>query len=168
MNAMSTDKKINKTLNALIKRGNDFDEREAAFIEAQAKELTVFRTALVKEKGSLYTEGKKLLLAVITNKSIPLLDRWNVFAEAPAAFKNYSSYLPKRSPEFDSFINIHLADEERGTIVNMTDWGQTFIFNVIKHGEGSLLEWTKSGTLTNVALLEDILTHNLGSFCYDW
>lgn len=155
-------------LQSLIKKGTKFDEREAAFIKTQEKALKKFETSLAKEKGSLPTEGKKLLSAFLKNKRTPLLDRWKMFAAAPESFKNHSFYIPELGPEFDSFVKRHILPYGRGIVVNMTEWGNEFIFNYVEDGDDSFLEWDQDDTLTNAALLEDILAHNLGSFCYDW
>ena len=155
-------------LKSFIQKGNKFSQREASFIEAQTNALKTFKKSLTKEKGSLNTEGKKLLSAFVKNKRIPLLERWTIFAAAPEAFKYHSLYIPDLGLEFDSFVKRHIEDEGRGTIVNMTEWGSEFIFNYVEDGEDSFLEWDQKDTMTNASLLEAILSKNLSSFCYDW
>lgn len=159
---------ITNDLNALIKKGASFRNRRAAFVAKQAAALKAFDEALKQEKGSIDTEGKKLLARFIKNKRIALVDRWNAFAQAPAEFKNHSQYIVHLGPEFDSFVEYHVADQGKGTVVDMTEHGNDFIFNYVEDGKDSCLEWDATNTLTNAALLEAILAKNLGFFCYDW
>ena len=106
---------------------------------------------------------KLVYLDLITDKNIPLDERWNVFTKAPSFWQEHDLSVPSFSIEAEREINWYddFNIEKRETVD---------LIDIIKQLEEDIKRGFATGWTLELAnqLKEDILKQNLGSFEYDW
>lgn len=117
---------------------------------------------------------KEEYIKYITNKDIPLEERWSTFINAPQELKEHDTYGPKFKNIPNDFVMyegpIHA---DRGYTINIKDMFEEIeeVLSEIKSGTYEpIYKWhIKSYEKLDVnALKEEILEKNIGSFDYDW
>lgn len=119
----------------------------------------------IHEINRKIAELKPAFEAYIKNQDYPLDERWSAFCQANNAMKNYGHYYY----EFKSLNEGALMDEgwllhvERREVVDterIVEAAECYNDDMEGHGEDRLIDVD--------ALKEEILSHNLGSYEYDW
>lgn len=129
-----------------------------------------------KKEKALKEEAKNLRIEFskyITNKEIPLADRWEVFIAAPRDLKKHEEYIITAKSDGLKYVMDKWFDAPevygRGKQIYMAD---VFV-DCVHHGEihpssfAYRMDEEKAKELLTQAL-EEVLSNNLGSFCYDW
>lgn len=109
----------------------------------------------------------------ITNKEIPLAQRWEVFIEAPYDLKNHEEYIITATSTGLKYVMDHWLGPSnyysRGSQIYMAD-----LFVDCVHGDEihpSSFDYEINKQQAEVLLtqaLEEVLSNNLGGFIYDW
>ena len=116
---------------------------------------------------------KKEFEQYIKDKNISLVDRWEFFVNADDGFKNHKSSIYRANSEGMQHVMDNWFDAPevygRGKKIDVSDifcdcvhngniYPENFDYKMPKEDAQELLE----------EALEEVLEHNLGSFCYDW
>lgn len=137
--------------------------------------LQQYKEVLLKSNRNSQ-ELKESYLAIITDKSISLEDRWEIFVTAPNEFKHHDPYIQhfdtikKNFPYFTLYDEMNIEKEEK---VVMTEFIDSFnermqdqeLYPDEQDEIGSKL--FKEPEILD-QLKEEILAKNLGSFLNDW
>lgn len=125
-----------------------------------------------------HRELKKQFEKIIKDKKIPLKKRWEFWNKAPESLKNHRSYIPtfrdEKATKGEKALTqwIDSFDDMRGSVdVSKFLW-ETIIFVVEPErlDENETVEDSTIFTDINeiIALMEQVLKMNLGSFDWDW
>lgn len=116
---------------------------------------------------------KQEYINYIHDESIPLSERWETFLLAPSSMKEFSSFTPSFMSLPEDFIMYegpyHMDKGETATTKRMVESIEEKIEEVKDENsfyEEHVIEAIKKVDI--IALKEEILAMNLGSFCYDW
>lgn len=129
-----------------------------------------------RRKNQLQTEAqnlKKEFEAVIVNKEIPLLERWKIFINADDDFKNHSDWIHSAQSDGMQYIMDNWFDAPevygRGKQIDIAD----MLCDCVGEEEFYPENFCRTKSIEDAMILleqalEEILSENLGSFCYDW
>jgi hypothetical protein len=155
--------------------------------EATMNKLTVLKNTIDILEISISSK-KKEFETIIADKSIALKDRWKLFREAPYFLKDHAPwiehfYMYEYDPVDPASISLQRDSDithdkgfnrnEEVDVVNLIDQYREDIvadefpdtdFETI--GQIDQVVCSKDARLNEIK--EDILSRNLGSFCYDW
>lgn len=141
------------------------DAFNAHMLEAAALQKVVDDAK--KPLDAALKEARREMERYITNKSLPLTERWEFFMNAPASLKNHlpSIYTP-RSKSFESLIAEILESDRRRSTYDTSDMlegvAEPFQDNPDTHF------WWDEKKYRVADALEEVLAKNLGSFVLDW
>ena len=128
------------------------------------KELEQFKKSQQVERQKTIRVGTKALKAAIGDKSVPLVERWRIFAAAPLDFKNELqdiTQLPDE-PNMQFYLEALLGEQNRGDTVEVeADMMLYYLERGVKDSG-----WDEAVDLA--ALMEVILKQNIGSVVLDW
>ena len=129
-----------------------------------------------KEKNTLESKASKLKSEFrehITDKSIPLVERWEFFADAGDEFKEHSDWIIRANSVGLKYVMDNWFDAPevygRGKRIDVVECFEECVYEGELHVDnfgydGDDEEAEKCLT----EALEEILERNLGSFCIDW
>jgi len=106
------------------------------------------------------TDLKNRYVKFVTDESIPLAERWEVFKEAPGSFKNHQNYI------------VHF-DSEKLMPGGEVSWYDDFYLekyetmDMFSFVEDRLVDEDVEAGIVD-AWRQEILRMNLGSFKFDW
>lgn len=109
----------------------------------------------------------------ITNKEIPLAPRWEVFIEAPHDLKNHEEYIITATSNGLKYVMDNWfgrsSSYSRGNQIYMADLFVDCVHGGEIHPSSFDYEMdTEQAEQLLTEALEEVLSNNLGSFCYDW
>lgn len=109
----------------------------------------------------------------ITDKSVPLSERWDAFKLAPMEMKEHENYGPSFNSLPDDFIMYEGPTHmDRGETMNTVRMVSKIEESLIEIAEDDYFgaDWHLDAfkQLNLDALKEEILLNNLGTFDYDW
>jgi hypothetical protein len=132
------------------------------------------RVAIINEKIEDLRED---FANYIKDKTIPLKERWTVFANANDALSNHEPWIFRfKSINMDKELNLQGSAPEIcgiGRVFKVTDWLEELY-------EREFFAWEKSESRDRTdsewevifkffePLQEEILENNIKSWCYDW
>jgi hypothetical protein len=129
-----------------------------------------------KEKNALETKASKLKSEFrehITDKSTPLVERWEFFADAGDEFKEHSDWIIQPNSVGLKYVKDNWFDAPevygRGKRIDVAECFEDCVHGGELHPESFSYKMDKDEAekcLTEA--LEEILEKNLGSFCIDW
>jgi hypothetical protein len=106
--------------------------------------------------------------AYITDKSMPLMDRWEVYVEAPKELKeNYNYIVDFNSPLLQSLFDVHNDNLELGQHIYIHDRVCHIIYDGVIDLEGNDLQYEYTEADVHEAM-EELLLKNLSYFTFDW
>lgn len=134
--------------------------------------------ALNKKKQALNAEFKsaeKEFAVLIVDKNVPLVERWKIFCAAPDEIKHHDCWLPTRGAGLEYAINQFCNAPEiygRGKKIDTAKMFEECVHEGKLYPE-NFTEYKSTKTPEEIEALlidalEQILSMNLGSFCYDW
>jgi hypothetical protein len=104
----------------------------------------------------------------ITDESIPLMDRWEVYVEAPKELKENDNYIVEfDSPFLQSLFDVSNVDLDRGETIYIHDRVCHIIYDGIIDLEGNDLQYEYTEADVHEAM-EELLLKNLSYFTFDW
>lgn len=108
---------------------------------------------VIDNVNSMIISAKKEFAEVISDKSYPLEDRWDLFTETPEPFKEHEPFIVHFDFEKSLGVEIHdFCFAERYMVQHTED-----IVECVDFPEESI----------NI-MKEEILQKNIGSFVFDW
>ena len=123
----------------------------------------------LKQKLDIYLSDtlslKQELEQYITDKSVSLEDRWDLWISAPSTLKIVEPWIVhfKSLPEHFIMYDGELHAERYQTIYTYE------IIDKLEEGDWNSVEQVSIPYDIDIdAVKEEILSHNLGSFVYDW
>jgi hypothetical protein len=128
-----------------------------------------------KEKNALEAKAEKIkseFKEYISDKSIPLVERWNFFANAGDEFKEHSDWIIRANSVGLKYVMDNWFDAPeiygRGKRIDVVECFEDCVCDgeLNADGFGDLDEEEAIKCLTEA--LEEILERNQGSFCIDW
>lgn len=129
------------------------------------QDLKQMKIELEKESAKLKADFKEY----ISDKSLPLAERWKIFAKSPDELKEHSNYIIRAKTRGLNYVLENWFDAPevygRGKRIETA-----YLFDNVF--DSNLNYNPKYFSDEKVALckeaMEDILSQNCGSFCYDW
>lgn len=117
------------------------------------------------------TDLRDRYVAYISDTSVPLENRWELFCEAPHDFKNHNYWIVNFSAQATiPECNINWDDFyfERHETIEMDNFVDEELLDCLECliEDGELTEDGMASIVT--AFKEEILQKNLGSFVFDW
>ena len=113
-----------------------------------------------------FAKARAEMEKIIRDKSIPLMDRWEFFQDAPDQIKwHLSSVYTPKSRSLRSLIDQHLEGSGRNTTLNTGDALDGVDGNLRDNPDASFW-WDKSTRAADA--LEEVMEKNLGSFQLSW
>ena len=135
-------------------------------IKEQIQAINLEKDAVMQK----YKNVKTAFRSYITDKSIPVIERWNFFLNAPSELKNNkdyiwhpnSKYLKKELDRFTDIPEVY----GRGKAIYVTDFFTDVVFEGKIWIENVYDEKITEDDIKNA--LEEILAQNLEYFHFDW
>ena len=104
----------------------------------------------------------------ITDKSIPVMDRWEVYVEAPKELKEHDDYIVEfNSPFLQLLFDVDNGYLERGQHIYIHDRICHIIYDGIIDLERNNLQYEYTEADVHEAM-EELLLKNLSYFTFDW
>lgn len=125
---------------------------------------------LQTEKETLenkFSKCKADFKSYITNKTIPLLERWDFYLNAPSELKEKSDWLIRPKSDFLYYVRYHWLDAEygRGKRIYIDQLFEDFIYKGKVDSESVLKIYSEQQIYLG---LEELLDMNLEYFTMDW
>lgn len=127
--------------------------------------------ANLEQQKKLYekaaTDAKAEFTAYITNRSLPVLERWKVFSNAPIELRRYKPTIPHFESEYLCLVERHFSENGKYVIIDIIN---EFNYRWINLDTNELMpdryfDWEEENLEEG---LEEILSMNLGSYKIDW
>jgi len=128
---------------------------------------------LNRKKQELQKESDKLkreFSSYISNKDIPLHQRWKTFCKAPDELSNHERYLINARTKGLQYIKDNWFDAPevygRGKKISTKEmFDRVFSTHDLKY---SKQDYTEKEIALYKEAMEDVLSQNCASFCFDW
>lgn len=113
-----------------------------------------------------FNKARAELEKIIKDKSIPLMDRWEFFQDAPDNLKRHlpDLYTPK-SRSLRSLIEQHLEGSGRNTTLD-TSYALEGADGDLRENPNAPFWWDESTRVADA--LEEVMEKNIGSFRLSW
>lgn len=128
---------------------------------------------LNKKKSALNQEAAKIkedFETYITDQSIPLSERWDLFSRSPDELNNHMEYIIKAKSEgLISLLSYRFDAPEvygRGKRIDTKELFDNVFEDEPLHYEAEYRD--EESIKLNKEAMEEILSQNCGSFCLDW
>ena len=138
-----------------------FDEH---LLQANALQKQVDEAKAAQD--AYFAKARTDLEKIIRDKSIPLMDRWEFFQDAPDQVKWHLSYVyAPKTRSLRSLIEQHLERSGRNTILDTSN-ALEGVDGDLRNNPDAPFWWNKSTRVADA--LEEIMEKNLGSFQLSW
>lgn len=138
-----------------------FDEH---LLQANALQKQVDEAKAAQD--AYFAKARTDLEKIIRDKSIPLMDRWEFFQDAPDQVKWHLSYVyAPKTRSLRSLIEQHLEGSGRNTTLETSN-ALEGVDGDLRNNPDAPFWWDKSTRVADA--LEEIMEKNLGSFQLSW